>query len=168
MKTFLIAAITADGFIGKDSAHLADWTSKEDKKFFVEKTKEAGVVIMGLNTYKTIGKPLPGRLNIVYSKTEKNLEGVEVTQDEPSKLLNNLGERGYKEVAITGGAQIYTMFMEANLVDKLYLTVEPILFGYGMSLFTKRLDVKLKLQSTQKLNDNTVALEYDVVHNRLL
>ena len=168
MITFIIAAITADGFIAKNSSHLASWTSKEDKKFFVEKTKGAGVVIMGLNTYKTIGKPLPGRLNIVYSKTEKDLEGVEVTQDEPSKLLNNLGERGYKEVAITGGAQIYTMFMEANLVDKLYLTVEPILFGNGMGLFTKYLDIKLKLQSTQKLNDNTVALEYDVVHNRLL
>ena len=168
MTTFIIAAITADGFIAKNSNHLASWTSKEDKKFFVEKTKEAGVVIMGLNTYKTIGKPLPGRLNIVYSKTEKDLEGVEVTQDKPSKLLNNLSERGYKEVAITGGAQIYTMFMEADLVDKVYFTVEPILFGNGMSLFTKYLDIKLKLQSTQKLNDNTVALEYDVVHDRLL
>ena len=168
MTTFIIAAITADGFIAKNSNHLASWTSKEDKKFFVEKTKEAGVVIMGLNTYKTIGKPLPGRLNIVYSKTEKDLEGVEVTQDKPSKLLNNLSERGYKEVAITGGAQIYTMFMEADLVDKVYLTVEPILFGNGMSLVTKYLDIKLKLQSTQKLNDNTIALEYDVVHDRLL
>ena len=168
MTTFLIAAITADGFIAKSSDHLVAWTSKEDKKFFVEKTKEAGVVIMGLNTYKTIGKPLPDRLNIVYSRTEKDLEGVEVTEDEPSKLLNNLAERGYKEVAITGGAQIYTMFMEAGLVDKVYLTVEPILFGYGMSLFTKRLDIKLKLQSTQKLNDSTVTLEYDIVRDRLL
>lgn len=138
MITFLIAAITADGFIAKNSDHLASWTSREDKKFFVEKTKEAGVVIMGLNTYKTIGKPLPDRLNIVYSRTEKDLEGVEITEDEPSKLLNNLAGRGFKEVAITGGAQIYTMFMEAGLIDKVYLTVEPILFGYGMKLFTKR------------------------------
>ena len=168
MTTFIIAAITADGFIAKNSDHLASWTSKEDKKFFVEKTKEAGVVIMGLNTYKTIGKPLPDRLNIVYSKTEKDLAGVEVTEEAPAKLLNNLAERGYKEAAITGGAQIYTMFMEAGLVDKVYLTVEPILFGSGMSLFTTYLDVKLRLQSTRKLNDSTVALEYDVLHDRLL
>src|SRR3989344_5571233 len=117
MKVFLIAAMTADGFIARNSAHLASWTSKEDKQFFVEKTKEAGVVVMGLNTFKTIGHPLPGRVNIVYSRTEKDLQGVEITEDEPRKLIENLAKRGYKQVAITGGAQIYTMFMEAGLVD---------------------------------------------------
>jgi dihydrofolate reductase len=121
MTTFLIAAITADGFIAKDSAHLADWTSKEDKRFFVEMTKKAGVVIMGQNTYETIGRPLPDRLNIVYSR-DKQYEGVEVTQKDPGELLEDLERRGYREVAIGGGATIYTMFMEARLVDKLYLS----------------------------------------------
>ena len=168
MKVFLIAAITADGFIAKNSDHLASWTSKEDKQFFVEKTKEAGVVVMGFNTYKTIGRPLPGRLNIVYSKTEVNIPGIEVTQEEPVKLIQNLAKRGYEQVAITGGAQIYTMFMEAGLVDTLYLTVEPVVFGYGMSLFTKKLDNRLQLQSFEKIGDNSILLEYNVIHERLL
>jgi dihydrofolate reductase len=56
MKTFIIAALTADGFIAKGSDHLSvEWTSKEDRKFFSDRTKKAGVVVMGLNTYKTIG-----------------------------------------------------------------------------------------------------------------
>jgi len=160
MKTFLIAALTADGFIGKDSAHLADWTSKEDKQFFVKKTKEAGVIIMGRNTYNTVGRPLVDRHNIIYS--EEDIAGVETTRKTPQELLQDLKSRGYKEVAICGGAQIYTMFMEAKLVDTLYLTVEPILFGSGIRLFNKEIDVKLQLKSMKKLNNTTVLLEYSV------
>lgn len=69
MKIILIAAISADGKIAErpDQTSL-DWTSKEDTKFFVEKTKEAGVVVMGARTYATIGKPLKGRRLIVLSR----------------------------------------------------------------------------------------------------
>lgn len=162
MKTFIIAALTADGFIARHSHHSVDWSSKEDKRFFVEMTKRAGVIIMGQNTYETIGKPLSGRLNIVYSR-DKTYEGVEVTQKYPGELLQDLEVRGYSEVAICGGATIYTMFMQANLVDKLYLTIEPILFGSGLSLFNKELDSKLELVSTRKLGEQTVLLEYSVV-----
>ena len=163
MKTFLIAAVTADGFIARNSSHLASWTSKEDKQFFVEKTKKAGVVVMGLNTFKTMGKALPGRQNIVYAPPGTALEGVEITQDDPKTLLAKLEQKGFKEVAICGGATIYTMFMEAGLVDKLYLTIEPILFGSGIHLFNKELDKKLELQSMQKLNEQSVLLEYNVI-----
>ncbi|OHA64956.1 MAG: hypothetical protein A2672_02245 [Candidatus Wildermuthbacteria bacterium RIFCSPHIGHO2_01_FULL_49_22b] len=162
MTTFIIAALSADGFIAKNSAHLADWTSREDKRFFVELTKKAGVVIMGQNTYETIGRPLPDRLNIVYSR-DKQYKGVEVTQKDPKELLSDLEQRGYKEVAICGGATIYTMFMEQGLVDKLYLSVEPAVFGKGMTLFNKELDGKLELASIKKLGEQTVLLEYNVL-----
>src|SRR3989344_2927331 len=163
MTTFLIAAVTADGFIARNSSHLASWTSKEDKQFFIQKTKEAGVVVMGLNTYKTMGKPLPGRHNIVYAPLGTALEVVEITQDDPKTLLSKLEQKGFKEVAICGGATIYTMFMEAGLIDTLYLTIEPVIFGSGIHLFNKELDVKLQLQSMQKLNEQTVLLEYNVI-----
>jgi dihydrofolate reductase len=162
MTAFIIAALTADGFIAKSSQHLTDWTSKEDKHFFVEKTKQAGVVVFGQNTFETIGKPLKDRLTIVYSK-DKQYEGVEVTQKPPRELLEDLEKRGYKEVAICGGATIYTIFMEAGVVDKLYLSVEPVLFGQGLTLFNKELDKKLELVSVQKLGDHTVLLEYNVI-----
>ena len=164
MTTFLIAAVTADGFIARNSSHLASWTSKEDKQFFIEKTKKAGVVVMGLNTFKTMGKALPGRQNIVYAPPGTALEGVEITQDDPKTLLAKLEQKGFKEVAICGGATIYTMFMEAGLVDKLYLTMEPVLFGNGIHLFNKELDKKLELLSIQKLNEQAVLLEYNVTN----
>ena len=170
MTVFLIAALTADGFIAQGPAHTPmSWTSKEDKQFFTQRTKEARVVVMGLNTYKTIGKPLSGRQNIVYAPASPAggpsgtiLEGVQVTQDDPKTLILKLSEEGFQEVAICGGATIYTMFMEAGVVDKLYLTLEPILFGSGIHLFNKELQVNLKLESTKNLSETTVLLEYSV------
>lgn len=159
IHTFIIAAMTADGFIAKNAHHLASWTSKEDKKFFVERTKQAGVMIMGANTFETFGKPLKDRLNIVYSRT-KHYDGVEVTQLEPKALLESLEKRGYQEAAICGGASIYTMFMKAGVVDTLYLTIEPLLFGAGVSIFNEPLDVNLKLLNFKRLNDNVLLLEY--------
>jgi dihydrofolate reductase len=72
MNVFIIAAISADGLIAKDSDEKSTaWTSKADKKFFSERTKKAGVVVMGRKTFDTIGKPLSERLNIVYSKSDR-------------------------------------------------------------------------------------------------
>lgn len=164
MITFIIAAMSTDGFIARESTQSSrEWRSKGDAKFFIGKTKQAGVVVMGDVTFRTMRRPMPGRLHIVYSHGQIDAEGVEVVTREPKEVLRDLESRGYKEVAICGGATIYTMFMEAGLVDKLYLTIEPIIFGSGVKLFKKDLDVRLKLVAIKKLEDNTVLLEYDVV-----
>lgn len=171
MNCFIISCLTADGYIGKNSAHAAVWTSQADKKRFIEITKRAGVVVMGQNTWFTLGgKPLKDRLNIVYSPTPlENLPpGVEVTMKSPADLLSELEKRGHKDIAICGGSQIYTMFMKSGLVSKLYLTIEPIVFGDGMRLFKEDMDFKLKLDKIEHTPEGTVLLDYSVVNNQPL
>ena len=165
MKCFIISCLTADGYIGKHSTHAAMWTSKEDKKRFIELTKKAGVIVMGQNTWTTLGgKPLKDRLNIVYSPTPlEPVAGMEVTTKSPEELLRDLEARGIKEVAICGGSQIYTMFMKAGLVDTLYLTIEPIVFGDGMRLFKEDLNNKLTLTECTKTDTGTLLLTYSVI-----
>lgn len=163
IKVFIIAAVSADGFIAKDSQHSPMyWSSKADKKRFIELTKRAGVVVMGSSTYKTIGQPLKERVNIVYSKNQ-TFDGVEVTQDSPMDLIKKLEGRGFKEVAICGGSHIYTMFMKANIVDTVYLTIEPVVFGKGMTIFNEDLHYSLKLVSSQASESSgSLLLEYKV------
>lgn len=167
MHTFLIAALTADGLIAQDpSVRSTTWTSDEDRKFFIQKSKEVGVLVMGDTTYHTwsdAGKRLPGRLKIIYSKEKLQGEELESTQKPPAELLKELEERGFNEVLIAGGATIYTMFMESGLVDTLYLTIEPVIFGSGLKLFNKEIDAKLELKSHKMLNENTILLEYNVL-----
>tara|TARA_B100001971_G_C18031778_1_gene452938 strand:- start:197 stop:685 length:489 start_codon:yes stop_codon:yes gene_type:complete len=161
MKTFIIAALTADGLIGKNSSHRSlNWRSKADSDFFISKTREAGIVVMGKNTFETMKRPMPDRVHIVYS--HEAIDGVETTKASPAELLADIKKRGFNEVAICGGSSIYTLFMQANLVDTLYLTIEPQLFGSGVPLFTDELDTQLQLISTKQVND-TVLLEYNVV-----
>jgi len=168
MKTTLLMAITADGKIAKNTSHLANWTSGADKKMFVEKTKSAGVIIMGLTTYQTIGKPLPGRLNIVLTpepEKETPIPGsLEYTSQAPEEILKNLKTRGYKEAIIGGGATINGLFLKNNLIDEIWLTVEPKIFGEGLNLFRGvDMDLNLELIDVIKLDVNVVQLKYKVV-----
>lgn len=163
MSVFIIAATTLDGFIGKDADHLADWTSKEDKQVFVELTKKAKVMVMGYNTFKTIGRALPGRKTIVYSHRDIEAEGVEVTQEKPAALIARLHAEGFEDIAICGGQQVYSMFLEEGVVDRLCITLEPRLFGSGLSLCKTPMDQKLQLKTSKQLNRDTLFLEYEVL-----
>ena len=165
MRTVIIAAITADGFIGRTSEHLADWTGKADKKLFVEVTKELGTMVMGSRTFATINRALPGRKTIVYTSRPESItvEGVETTQESPAELVARLEKQGAMGLAVVGGASIYGQFMAAGVVDELYVSVAPVVFGTGVPLFSTELEAKLQLLECTNLDADTVLLHYRVV-----
>lgn len=165
LKTILVMAVTLDGKIAKSSDHFPDWTSREDKKHFAHISKEAGVVIMGDKTFFTFPSPLKERLNVVFTMEEnpKEIPGVKWVSGEPEKVLKDLEKDGYKSAIIGGGAFINGMFLEKKLVDEIYVTVEPKIFGDGLSLFKGDFDIDLKLQNVEKINDDSVVLKYKVV-----
>ncbi len=177
MHVFLIAAITANGFIAEAVDQIStSWTSKEDRKFFSQRTKQAGVIVMGSSTYKTIGRPLPERLTIVYSKSDemKNIAAeindekvLRVTELSPADLIKKLAQEGYSEVAICGGASIYSLFMNAGMIDTLYLTIEPVLFGSGIRIFDGLERTPVTFKNLSKLSDQTIVLEYAVNKNMI-
>ena len=62
-----------------------------------------------------------------------------------------------------GGSQTNTLFLEAGLVDEIWLTIEPVIFGSGIDLFTHALDLKAKLVHYETLNDTgSVHLRYSL------
>ena len=179
MQIFLIAAISVDGFISpaqKETDASTSWTSKEDFLWFQKKTKEAGVCIMGRKTWKTIPekhRPLKDRKTVVMSNSdlghsELDSESPELTEAayftklQPKELIEKLSKLGIESIAICGGSSIYTQFVKAGLVNKLYLTVEPKLFGKGVPLFNEEIDIKMKLEKTYQLSDQTIVLEYNL------
>lgn len=166
MQTSLIASITADGYIGRHANHLADWTSKEDKHFFVSHTKNVGTIIMGRKTFETIGRALPDRRMIVCTRNPQvvQVDGVEATNESPADLLQRLADEGVTQVAICGGAEIYGLFLGAGLIDELFLTIEPILFGTGVPLSTATSDTQLQLLKVRHLSEQTILLHYAVKH----
>jgi dihydrofolate reductase len=174
IKKILIAAITLDGKIAKSADHDVDWTSKEDKAFFRDETKKAGVVIFGSSTYKAIGRPMPDRLNIIMTRhpedyADKEKEGLlEFTTDDPQTILEKLAKRGFNKVVIGGGSAIYSLFLEKKLIDEIYLTIAPKIFGKGVDLF-KEMDIEnvgLELLEVGKLgNGGEVLMKYKLNAN---
>jgi dihydrofolate reductase len=168
MKVILLMAVTVDGKIAKRADHAAMWTSKADKKLFVEETKKAGVIIMGQTTYGTIGRPLPGRLNIVMNpKPDASLNlpnTLEFTNTQPKELLVELEKRGFESVILGGGATINGLFLKLGLIDEVWLTVEPKIFGDGLSLFKDAdADLSLELIEIKNLDKNVIQLRYRVI-----
>lgn len=167
MEVFIIAAVSANGMIGQSVKQSSlTWTSKEDLKFFIEKTKEAGVMIMGHSTFKTIGKPLPGRLMIVMTRTPEKFENIDgeliYTSDSPQQILAELKVQGFNNVAIAGGSQVYSLFLESGLVTDLYLTVEPVIFGDGIPLIGEMDRVDLELIETKQMGEHATMMHYKV------
>nr|AIA16897.1 Dihydrofolate reductase [uncultured bacterium] len=166
-----IAAITLDGKIAKDSHHMSTtWTSQEDKVFFRNILKECDVCLVGRSTYETSKEPLSKRNTIVlsrspYAKASGDVPSVSVTFCDPAKtdLKKLIEERDYQKVAVLGGSQIYTYCLQNEMIDELYLTVEPIVFGQGIGLFSADVDLNEKFQliSSQSLNtQGTLLLRY--------
>ena len=82
-------------------------------------------VIMGRNTFESIGKPLPNRHNIVLSKNSKlfsnnSNEKLEIC-DNFSKIVEK-HKNSDEEVFIIGGAQVYKKALELGIVKKLYIS----------------------------------------------
>jgi len=167
MKIILLMAITLDGKIAKHTTQLADWTSKADKQIFVEETKKAGIIIMGKTTYDTIGRPLPGRLNVIMElgpDSSKNIkDSLEFTETPPQKLIKDLSARGFDNIILGGGSTINGLFLKENLVDEIWLTIEPKIFGEGLSLF-KGADVNLDLEliEVKNLDKNVIHVRYKI------
>ena len=165
MKVILLMAITLDGKTGKDSEHFVDWTEREDKKFFVQITKRAGVIIMGSRTFDTIGKPLPGRKNIILTRNRQRKsqwDNLVFTDQTPGELLKSLKKEGLSEVSLAGGPIINTLFALEKLIDEVIVTVSPLIFGYGTSLFSEEIAMELELKDVHRRGKDLVAITYEV------
>ena len=166
MKVSLLMAITLDGKIGKSADHFPDWTGKEDKKLFVRLSRDAGVVIMGSKTFDTFGKPLPGRKNVILTRNtsrKSEWDNLVYTDRPPETLVADLEAEGFSRVILAGGAQVNTLFARKGLIDEVLVTICPMIFGRGISLFTEDVEMELDLKTVEKISDQVVYLTYNVV-----
>lgn len=110
-----VVAMAADRAIGLNGT--MPWHLKDDMKLFKRLTM-GHPIVMGRKTWESLGRPLPGRQNIVLTRdTAYRAEGAEVIhapEDLATMALQN------PEVMIIGGAQIYALFLP--LLDKLHVS----------------------------------------------
>lgn len=111
------------------------WYISDDLKWFASLTANH-TVVMGMTTYKSIGKPLPNRHNIVLSHYNKCLPGISVmTFDQCLMYCAKTYASDKKTVFIIGGASIYNMFLSSGLVAVQYIT--QLIDDYKCEVFYK-------------------------------
>ncbi len=119
-----IVAIAKNYAIGKDGK--LPWHYPADLKFF-KQTTTGHAVVMGSNTWESIGKPLPNRLNIVLSRNRKIDSQPNVLLLRSKEELLALTEYLKCDVYIIGGAKTYENF--ADVIEKWIVTEIPETIG---------------------------------------
>lgn len=116
-----IVAVGKNNAVGKDGK--LPWHYSADLKFFKE-TTTGHAVVMGFNTWRAIGKPLPNRLNIVLSRSAQLEDDANLlflrSKDEVVMLSKYLRRAAY----VIGGAKTYAEF--ADVIDGWIVTRIPL------------------------------------------
>ena len=89
-------------------------------------------------------------------------ENVKWVSGEPEQVIKELEEQGYQSAVLAGGATINSMFLEKKLIDEMIITIEPKIFGTGISLFNQEVDIDLELIDATKITDNAIVLRYKI------
>lgn len=173
MKITLVVATSLDGKITMgDNPDVHVWTSPEDTEHFRSFLQSASLITMGRKTYdamKDTMKHKPGRLRIVFTRDphefeKERIEGqLEFTSEAPKELVDRLSVK-FKEMLLVSGAEVTTAFFKAGLIDEIYQTLEPWIFGAGKPVvLPEDLNIKLQLIDMKKLNEKgTLLLHYKV------
>lgn len=145
-KVVLFIAMSLDGYIA-DSRGNVSWLhgqgTEEEIDTYAGFVKDVDTVLMGWNTYHQIVTELSpeewvyGNL-MSYVFTHNNCDSTEqirFTDEEPAELVRTLKRQRGKDIWICGGANLIGQLMRANLIDRYYISVIPVLLGGGIRLF---------------------------------
>jgi dihydrofolate reductase len=144
MKISIIVAIAENNVIGNKNA--LPWHLPADLKHF-KKITTGHTVIMGQNTYESIGKPLPQRKNIVLSFDKRYRAPGCIVVHSVEESIRAASTEKEKEVFIIGGASIYKQTI--GIADKLYIT--KVHHKFAGDVFFPEIDMsKWKTISSEK------------------
>jgi dihydrofolate reductase len=175
MKIILLFVSTLDGKVTKwGDPHVSQWSSHQDHDYFKKIWNESGLTVMGSHTFNA--EPLnasPGhQLVIMTGQPEKykkiGIPGqIEFTNESPGELTARFQKMGHKQMLVVGGPHVATSFLREQLIDELWLTFEPKIFGTGGNFVTDgQMDINLRLIHYEKVNEQgTLITRYSVLKN---
>jgi dihydrofolate reductase len=114
----IIAAIAQNNALGKDNDLI--WHLPADLKRF-KKTTSGHHILMGRNTFESIGKPLPNRTTIIITRNDNYFKDGCLIASSLEEAIELAKED--EQIFIIGGAQVYTYAIENNIADTLDITL---------------------------------------------
>ena len=174
MRTVLIAAQSLDGFIARHDEAGVAWASAADQAWFRQCLPAFDCQVMGRTTYQTVREVILAKRSeavrrVVMTRSSSDWRddetpgALDFTADSATEIAAMLQQQGRQNCAILGGGHVHDAFLDASLVDELWITVEPRIFGQGTPLVHTRHDLKLSLISHTRLDgSDSVVLRYSI------
>jgi dihydrofolate reductase len=182
------AAATLDGYIAESDDTL-DWLLKYEGHFEEADSDEnqagydafyegIGALVMGSVTYEWVlahggGWPYPGKPTWVLSSRELDRQGGEgvdvrvVDAEVPDLIDEMLAAAGERDLWIVGGGNVASQFANHGLLDRVEVTVVPVVLGEGKPLFDRRLPGgPMQLLGVRTHSSGMVGLTYEVKRPR--
>jgi dihydrofolate reductase len=147
MNISIIVAADLNNCIGKQNK--LPWHLKSDLQYFKKLTSNH-CIIMGRNTFESIGRPLPNRVNIVLSTNKDYQQSGIVVRNSLEEAIAYCKLWNQQEIFIIGGAQIYAVAMPQ--VNKIYLTRVETKVEDGDAFFSAIDEKKWTLQNAIRVN----------------
>lgn len=101
----IVAIVAMDNKQGIATNSGIPWNIPQDRRYFKRKTLNS-TVVMGFKTYQSIGRSLPNRINIVLTRSLKNLEGCQMVNSVDESL-----ELSGSKIMVIGGQEVYSQFL---------------------------------------------------------
>jgi dihydrofolate reductase len=167
-------AMSLDGFIaGPNGEH--DWIVMDPEIDFAGIMRQFDTFLIGRKTFDVMnrmgnaGTSSAGITNIIFSRTLKQRDYPKVRiESDATRVVKELKAKPGKDIAIFGGGELFRSLLGAGLVDRIEMSVIPVLLGTGIPVFPPPGRVVLKLRS-QRLyqKTGTLGVEYDIVNVKL-
>jgi len=169
--TYYVAS-TLDGFIAHSDGSFDGfaWDDEFVADFFAE-LKNFGTVLMGRKTYDVglkEGKtsPYPDMRQVVFSRTleESPDPAVEVVREDIVEFTRTVKAEAEAPIWLCGGAEIASTLLNAGLVDRVVVKLNPVLFGQWIPLIGSAIQQPLQLVDTKQYGCGIIVLTYQVTH----
>jgi len=174
MGVILYMATTINGLIAKENDNVS-WISETEWGNFSGMIKKTGNMIIGKRTYKIMLKNDEfnrSNLNEIKTVVLTNDASLEIHNPQfifiaksPKEATNILFNQGFKIIVVCGGGELNGSFMKENLVDEIYLDIEPTAFGKGIKLFGDKTNFETKLEviGVKNTSPNEIQIHYKVL-----
>jgi len=173
IRVTLVAVQSLDGCITRGDEPGVGFASNVDQVWFREVLGQFDAIVMGRQTYEPVRSQIlqdietrPPTPRIVMTRrpadwqTDHRPNLLEFDSRPPNEIVNDLAARGFPEIILLGGSTINQLFLEAGLVDRIWLTLEPEIFGSGRRLVDGPVDGRFHLDGMETLGKSTVLLKY--------
>ena len=161
-------ACSLDGYIARPNGKV-DWLFQDDDYGYGKFYESVGSVIMGGTTFKQIKSfgPFPYKEKECFVFSRNALESdpdVTFIPKDIAGFTRTLKSSREKDIWLCGGSEIISLLMYHQLVDKMILSVHPVILGEGIALFKNETgDWPLRLVNCQSFPSGLVQIHYDLV-----